>query len=724
MASVRISLGLVLVLGLVQTSTSSFYDGVEELDNDIILDSARDAKKLVDAAYKHTRDVLKERLKKKDVSPVDVMSFFKQPVASSRTYIRAADYMGTTLQLLTEKVQRSYRRPINVTDLLTANQLDTIYKVSGCAFLYLPKTCPNSPYRTITGECNNRRFPSFGVSNSPYSRLLPAEYEDGLALPKGWTENKKINGFALPLARAVSNEITRFPNANQTLDRQRSLMFMQWGQWIDHDLDLAPETPARSTFLQGVDCDVSCVREPPCFPLRIPPNDPRIRNNDCIPLFRSSPACKKGSPVREQMNILTSYIDASQVYGSTNQLATLLRNNANQLGLMAVNNRCTDNGLPYLPFNTAKEDVCLQTNKTSGLPCFLAGDGRVSEQPGLTAYHTLFVREHNRIATQLRRFNPSWNGERLYQETRKIIGAITQKINYKDWLPLLLGSEMSRVVPRYSSYKDSVDPGASNVFSLVFRMGHTMIQPFIYRLGDRYRPVASEPQVPLHRTFFNTWRVVKEGGIDPVLRGLMANRAKLNRQNQILVDELREHLFELFKRIGLDLGALNMQRGREHGLPGYNAWRRHCGLSQPRNLTELASVLCNKQLAQKLLELYGTPANIDIWMGAVAEPLLPNGRVGKLLACLIGDQFRRSRDGDRFYYERPTVFTLAQVQAIERASMARIICDNTRITEVPRNVFTANEYPRDFVRCSQIPVLDLSPWRRRKNGAEPEDFSM
>ncbi|XP_053562328.1 myeloperoxidase [Bombina bombina] len=724
MASLRIMFGLLLAFGLVGKSTSSFYDGVEELDNDVILSSAKEARKLVDAAYKHTRETLKQRLKAKNVNAADVMSFFKQPVAASRTYIRAADYMGTTLQLLNEKVKNIYSssRPFNITDILTENQLDTIYKVSGCAFLYLPKTCQNSPYRTFTGECNNRRFPRFGVSNGPYTRLLPAQYEDRVGLPQGWTENKKINGFILPLARAVSNEIVQFPTANQTLDRQRSLMFMQWGQWIDHDLDLAPETPARSSFLQGIDCDKSCAREAPCFPLRIPPNDPRIKNQrDCIPFFRSSPVCVPKTPVREQMNILTSYIDASQVYGSSNELARMLRNNSNQLGLMATNTRFTDNGLAYLPFSTASEDFCELTNKTSGLPCFLAGDGRVSEQPGLTAFHTIFVREHNRIATELRRLNPRWSGEVLFQETRKIIGAITQKINYKDWLPLLLGSEMSRVVPRYTRYNETVNPGASNVFSLVFRMGHTMIQPFIYRLEDRYRTSPRLPPVPLHLTFFNTWRVVREGGVDPLLRGLMANNAKLNRQNQILVDELRDRLFQLFKRIGLDLGALNMQRSRDHGLPGYNAWRKFCRLSQPESVNELAAVLSNKPLAQKLISLYGTPKNIDIWLGSVVEPLISYGRVGKLLACLIGDQFRRTRDGDRFYYEKQGEFTVAQLNTIERVTFSRIICDNTKITEVPRNVFMANQYPRDFVKCSIIKALDLSPWRRRKSGAEFDD---
>lgn len=61
------------------------------------------------------------------------------------------------------------------------------------------------------------------------------------------------------------------------------------------------------------------------------------------------------------------------------------------------------------------------------------------------------------------------------------------------------------------------------------------------------------------------------GGIDPILRGLMATPAKLNRQNQIAVDEIRERLFEQVMRIGLDLPALNMQRSRDHGLPGEGA---------------------------------------------------------------------------------------------------------------------------------------------------------
>lgn len=81
---------------------------------------------------------------------------------------------------------------------------------------------------------------------------------------------------------------------------------------------------------------------------------------------------------------------------------------------------------------------------------------------------------------------------------------------------------------------------------------------------------------------------------------------------------------------------------------GYGAWRRFCGLSVPNDTSELAEILRNSTLADKLQVLYGTPHNIDVWVGAISEPPLPGGRVGPLLSCLLARQFRALRDGDRY----------------------------------------------------------------------------
>ncbi|XP_009073008.1 PREDICTED: eosinophil peroxidase-like [Acanthisitta chloris] len=703
-----------VILSLFQAPVSSSYDVPVEISDTSLLSSVAEAKQLVDAAYKRTRDRVKQHLQNDALTPAELLRYFKQPVEGTRVAVRAADYMQTTLSLLKEKLRWAVRGEFNVTDLLTPAQVGMIFKASGCDQQEKKIKCGCSCYRTITGECNNRRNPTLGASNRALVRWLPAEYEDGVSVPRGWTEGRRFSGFPLPLVRQVSNEIVRFPTEQLQLDQQRSLMFMQWGQFIDHDLDFSPETPVIFPFTGGPDCDTSCAKKPPCFPIQIPANDPRIRNRrDCLPFFRSAPTCTQGRAIRDQINALTSYLDGSVVYGSEVALANRLRDRSRQLGLLAVNHKFTDRGKAYMPFGPIRKEPCLKASGAARIPCFMAGDTRASEMLELACMHTLFVREHNRLAVSLKRLNPHWNDEKLYQEARKILGAMIQIITYRDYLPLLLGCRFQSLIPRYRGYNESVDPRISNVFTLAFRFAHAAIPPTVGRLNENYKPI--RPEIPLGTSFFAVWRIIQEGGIDPYLRSLMANQAKLMTQKQMVVDELRDRLFEQVERIGFDLPALNMQRSRDHGLPGYNSWRQFCGLSQPSGVKSLGRVLRNQKLARKFLRLYGTPKNIDIWIGALAEPFVNGGRVGPLMACLIGTQFRNIRDGDRFWWENPGVFTPQQRHALAKVSLSRIICDNTHITKVSRHIFRANRYPHGFVSCRHIPKLDLRAWKSRSN---------
>nr|XP_056720951.1 myeloperoxidase-like [Euleptes europaea] len=709
-------LGLLGTLTLLPSSKCSPHAASEKLALPSLLSSIQEAKQMVDEAYKFSREIAKEDLEKNRVSPSDFLKYVKEPVAGTRTAIRSAAYQETVLSLLEKKLEKDWRREFNITDVLNDTQKEMIAKATGCDYLTRPTRCPEtSTYRTITGECNNRKHPHLGASNRGYTRWLPAEYEDGKSLPRGFTEEKLYNGYPLPMVRKVSNEIITTSNENVTADQERSVAFMHWGQWVDHDLDLAPFTNTNVKDKKSR-CSTVCNYQLPCFPIEFPPGDPRISEPGvCIPFIRTAPVCNPTTLIREQINSITSFMDASMVYGNEEPLARRLRNRTNSLGLMAVNQNFTDAGLELLPFENNPNSLCLFTNKSDNIPCFIAGDRRATENLRLIAIHTLFVREHNRLATELKQLNPHWDGEKLYQEARKIIGAINQVVTFRDYLPLLLGDEFNKQLPLYKGYDDSVDPTVANVFSLTFRFGHGSIPPLVSRLGEDFGPLLPDSHLPLHRTFFASWRIIREGGIDPLLRSFMVDHAKLMKQSQMMVEELVDRLFEQVAAIGLDLAALNLQRGRDHGLPGYNAWRRFCGLSEPHDVAELAVVLRNTKLAEKFIGLYGTPDNIDIWIGALAEPFVPNGRVGPLLACLIGKQFRNMRDGDRFWWENPGVFTPWQRRTVSGVSLSRMICDNTRIGEVPMDIFKRNQYPKDFVSCPQIGGLDLSAWKEEND---------
>lgn len=158
--------------------------------------------------------------------------------------------------------------------------------------------------------------------------------------------------------------------------------------------------------------------------------------DQCMPFYRSVAACPLDSGgcqdvglavQRQQTNTITSFIDASLVYGHTAEMESGLRNLSSLSGKLATNKQFQDgSGRPFLPFVANVPSACQQEPQGERVECFSAGDSRVSEGLPLTALHTLWLREHNRIAEELKGINPYWNPETIYQETRKIVGALHQ----------------------------------------------------------------------------------------------------------------------------------------------------------------------------------------------------------------------------------------------------------------------------------------------------------
>ncbi|XP_047738049.1 peroxidasin [Hyalella azteca] len=687
-------------------------------------ESFLEANAKVNRALNMTLHQLFDRDRPRQPLPHELLRLFRFPQTEAREIARAAEKVEQTLAIVHRHVEAGMQ--FNLTkfsyqDLLSPENLELLTNLSGCLghrrTVSCNDMCFHLKYRTIDGTCNNLDNPTWGSSLTGFRRILPPIYENGFNSPVGWSKTKVYYGYFKPGPRLVSTRI--MSNEAAAADDQCTHMLMQWGQFLDHDLDHALPSISTGSFIDGVECDRSCAYSAPCFPIEIPYDDPRVYRHRCMEFTRSSAVCGSGMTSvffntvqpREQINQLTSFIDASQVYGSSYGDTQNLRNFSENLGDLRIG-ISMPSGKPLMPFSAGAPIDCRRDTTESAIDCFLAGDVRANEQTALLAMHTVWFREHNRMAAELREINPHWDGDTVFHETRKILGAMMQHITYQHWLPHIIGPHHMQKLGRYSRYDTKLDPSISNVFATAaLRFGHTLVNPVLERLNASFQPTR-HGALPLHKAFFSPWRLVQEGGVDPLLRGLLATPVKLKRPGQFLNTELTEKLFQAAHEIALDLAAMNIQRGRDHALPGESRHFTDCQLPAAASFEDLRDVISDDDVREKLHELYGHPGNVDVWVGALLEDPVPGGRVGPLLACLLLEQFRRLRDGDRFWYEHPSVFKPEQLDQIRRTTLGRVLCDNgDDIKDVTSDVFLLPHLQTPaFVSCTQLPRIDLRFW--------------
>ncbi|CAL4111039.1 unnamed protein product, partial [Meganyctiphanes norvegica] len=358
---------------------------------------------------------------------------------------------------------------------------------------------------------------------------------------------------------------------------------------------------------------------------------------------------EKFSP-REQQNQVTSYLDASNVYGSNDKEAQGLRAWAG--GILKGSQPPSKRHGAFLP-----REKCPMSNSIKP-ECFEAGDVRVNEQPALTSMHTLWLRVHNNIARKLAYINHSWDDEILYQETRRIVAALHQQITYREFLPIVLGPYFMREFQlnvRDQGYDNSYDAGVdatiTNVIATAaFRFGHTLIAEVFKGMGHNVtlRGNFDEPVV-LNNPYT---------GPTALLQGLSAcpTRGSDAYLTPTLVNNL---LSEKSDPVGFDLMSLNIQRGRDHGLPPYTEWRQPCGLPPVNSFEDLYKVM-DREAAMVFNQTYKRVEDIDLFPAGLAENNVPGGLLGPTFSCLIAQQFQALKTGDRFFYEnqnQPKPFT-------------------------------------------------------------------
>jgi len=688
---------LLLLLQFIQTSEGGAFNlRSKDSKRDVASECADEAKAAVHRCSKETQYNRKSGYGRYPANGLEL-----QMAEAGATKYRA-------LELLYARAGSSGR----IEDRCSTEELATIERESGCEDL--PEYDCNAqqleaPFRSFDGSCNNKHQFSLGAALTTFDRLLPADYTDRFNTPKGANPRELLNGFPMPSARAVSN--IRLSSEKSRVDNERNDFEMIWGQFLDHDLDKTLASSSRQSFATGVLCNETCEYSDPCFPIPVPKDDPvRAGESECMQFTRTSPACNIGKHgyARELINSITTYIDGSQIYGSDKEIAARLRDG--QTGELL-------NGAPS-PFSGRRkpllaviEDVpadCIP--RSEGMECVTTGDSRVNENIYLTSLHTVFHREHNRLVKKLRNLNPHWSGIRLYEEARKIVGAIIQKITIDEYLPKILGPKGASMIGIYEGYNPKTSPSITVEFSTAaFRFGHGTVGDSVAML----KKYTSRPEtITFDEAAFNP-ELLRTKGLDLFIRGMVAHGTKEADPNKPIDDSMRENMFKPpTARFGSDLGSLNVQRGRDLGLAPYIEYVKNCGLGVIKTWHDLMPLIKGKEVLDELRRLYGHPGNIDLFAGGMSERLVSGGKVGPTFRCIIAETMKRVREGDRFWYEN-FQFSKSQLRELKaNISPARIFCDNgDNIRYTPKDVWRLPSKTNPIVPCSTIPSLDLTPWK-------------
>lgn len=508
--------------------------------------------------------------------------------------------------------------------------------------------------RSYDGTGNNRRHPTWGSSFSHLQRLAPARYTDGVA---------SMAGSDLKSAREISNLLVSQADGESIENTFNTSDYLwQWGQFIDHDIGLTDGSTAEQYNIPVPQGDAFF--------------DPLAAGDVEIPFSRAIYDPDTGTDrrnVREQENEISSWIDGSMIYGSS-----IERNQALRAGPDSPFLATSANDL--LPFN---EDALANANGFFSDPSqlFLAGDVRANEQAGLTAMHTLWVREHNRIASMLLEQRPEMPIEDVYELTRRLVIAEIQIITYNEYLPALLGEN---TMPLYRGYDERVNPTIYNEFSAAaYRIGHSEVSDNVLRINAD-GSADSQGHLSLRDAFFSAPALFQErDDIDSILRGLASQRHQaIDTQ---VVNNLRNFLFGAPGAGGFDLVSLNIQRGRDHGLNTYNGTRRSMNL---RPVRRFADITADTAVQTKLFNAYGSVDDIELWVGGLSEqPLLTAGsQLGELFTAINVKQFDQLRAGDRFWYQH--YLTPEEMAIVRGITLAKVIRMNTSIgDELQDNVF-------------------------------------
>jgi hypothetical protein len=316
----------------------------------------------------------------------------------------------------------------------------------------------------------------------------------------------------------------------------------------------------------------------------------------------------------------------------------------------------------------------------------VTGDWRSNENIGLSTFHTLWTREHNFQVDNLRNAIATFklsgvSEDDLHSMARVIIEGEYQKMIYEEFAPSIAGDvlDLGSGKHGFAGYNPTVDAGISLEFAVAsYRVGHSQI------------PQDLLPGVDMFSAFLNPQLFFGYGN-SAIQAGLLQRSHEAI--DTLMTNGVRNNLVTR----NLDLFTANVLRGRELGLPSFNAMRRELFTSGPllkANGTDFTarfqgnplfrpyasweefgsrmrdwvpakdasgtnrafnqadrSSWGSSALLTKFRSVYASLEDVDAWVGMLAEkPSSDTGQMGPLMAYVFLEQLDRLQEGDRFYY--------------------------------------------------------------------------
>jgi len=560
----------------------------------------------------------------------------------------------------------------------------------------IPCDVSANEYRTFDGSCNNIENPHFGQSETPFKRLEHKKYS--------LINCGNSPYLRLPNPRLASRIVFQRDEGSASMDIKNTIMVMTFGQMIDHDMQLTPlRQMENGSFLNC--CEQENLNHVDCCPISVPTGDffyGREGRTNCMGFIRSKTTNHPGRNCRrlpDIENANTAWIDASFLYGSDDEDALEHRDTQNGGGRLKTT---VVNNTRQFPFMTKDEVTPMKF-----------GDSRGDVLPSFTALHTVILRFHNDLADKLRQVNPRWNDEKLYQEARKIVGGVLQHITYTQFLNALLGFGNDVTVSQEGLHVHSYDPQVDGSIDLVFSTAAYRLHTYVSPMQELYNEnLELVKEFLLRDVFHKPMKMIEEDNFDCLIRGLA--KQPMGQFDNKFTTEMTEFLFARPEnKFGLDIVALNIQRGRDHQLQGYTFYKNYCGFGPTWQWSDLED-LFDKESVHRLQHLYESPDDVDLYVGGFLERPILDSHLGPTFHCLVSQTFKKLKQGDRFFYNNDGIFTSSQLSEIKKQNLASVLCagaDEPQKMKFQPNVF---ELPNDsnnrMKACSDYPMINVEAW--------------